>query len=275
MDTTVDSEASMPEITKSGRKSAAQIFVLLFTFVALLIDPLARTQGQDHSLHKGHAGHKEMSQPVGALSPAAEAAYQAKLLADKRESEFNHHVAGIFVILAGIFILAEGSLRSRWPFVRFVWPICFLCASLFLLLFSDTELWPFGRMSWWYGLTHRAEDLQHKIFAVILLGLGLIEIQRARGVLKTAWSSWAFPILAALGSVLLLFHEHDSGAHAADHMAIMQRIQSQHLGFAVTGFGIGLTKGLSEVRINWQSIFAKLWPALMIVLGLLLLLYRE
>jgi hypothetical protein len=214
-------------------------------------------------MHAGHASHA-----------AAIDADQSKLLADKRESEFNHHLAGVLVILAGAFILAEGSLRGRWPSVRFVWPMCLLVAGLFLLVFSDTELWPFGAMSWWYGLTHRTEDLQHKTFAVILLGLAFIELQSARGVLKAAWSGWVFPVFAAIGSVLLLFHEH-GGAHAGDHMAVMQRIQSQHVGFAITGFGISLAKGRSETGNRWQSIFAKLWPVFMIVLGLLLLLYRE
>jgi putative copper resistance protein D len=250
------------------------MFVLLLAFAVLSVAPLARAQGQDHSMHDGH-GNEEMSMSVEPLDLAAEAAHQAKLRADKRESEFNHHLAGILVILAGFFILAEASLRRHWPFGRFIWPMCFLFAGLFLLVFSDTELWPFGHMSWWYGLTHRTEDLQHKTFAVILLGLAFMEIQHARGVLKTAWSDWVFPILAAFGSVLLLFHEHHSGTHGADHMEIMQRIRSQHLSFSLTGCGIALTKGLSEVRVGWQSIFAKLWPALMIVLGVLLLLYRE
>ena len=34
-------------------------------------------------------------------------------------------------------------------------------------------------------------------------------------------------------------------------------------------------RGLSEVPIRWQVMFAKLWPLLMIVLGVLLVLYRE
>ena len=250
------------------------MFALLYAFAALLSAPLACAQGQDHSVHEGHANHK-MSMPVEPFDPAAKVVAQAKLLADKRESEFNHHLAGILVILAGVFILVDGTLRHHWPYGRYVWPICFLVAGLFLLVFSDTELWPFGPMSWWYGLTNRAEDLQHKTFAVILLGLAFIEIQRARGVLKGVWSGWVFPIVAAFGSVLLLFHEHASGTHGADHMVIMQRIQSEHLSFSITGFGIALTKGLSEVRVGWQSIFAKFWPVLMIVLGVLLLLYRE
>jgi putative copper resistance protein D len=202
-------------------------------------------------------------------------AEQRKLLADKKESEFNHHLAGFFVILAGIFIFADGALTRRWPLLRFAWPACFLLSGLFLLVFSDTELWPFGPQSWWYGLTHNPEDLQHKTFAVILLALGLIEVQRARGVLKSVWAGWVFPVLAFCGSVMLLFHEHHTGMHGPDHMTVMARIQAQHLDFSVTGFGIGLVKGLSELPTRWQVVFARLWSLLMIVLGVLLLLYTE
>ncbi|HXM13720.1 MAG TPA: hypothetical protein VN933_00680 [Candidatus Eremiobacteraceae bacterium] len=58
----------------------------------------------------------------------------AAALANKKESEFNHHLAGIFVILAGLFVLLEGSLPQRWPFLRYTWPLCFLLASLFLMV---------------------------------------------------------------------------------------------------------------------------------------------
>jgi len=66
----------------------------------------------------------------------------AKLLADKRESEFNHHLAGFFVVLAGLFILAEADIRYRWPSVRYAWPLCFILSGFFVLIWSDTELWP-------------------------------------------------------------------------------------------------------------------------------------
>src|SRR5262249_17733205 len=189
---------------------------------------------------------------------------------------FNHHLAGALVILAGLFILAETFLRPRFSFLRYIWPLCFLGAGVFLLIFSDTELWPFGPHSWWWGLTTSREDLQHKTFAVLLLFLAYIEIQRARGVLTAAWSAWVFPVLAFLGSGLLFFHEHHSNMGGADHMAhmaVMQRIQYEHLSFSITGFVIGLTKGLSEVRSRWQTILARLWPVALIVLGVLLLLY--
>jgi copper resistance protein D len=212
-------------------------------------------EGMDHSQHGG---------------PTPE-----ELLAWKKESEFNHHLAGFLVVLAGIFILAEPVLRKRWSGVKYAWPMCFVLSGLFVLVWSDTELWPFGPQSWWYGLTHNTEDLQHKTFAVILLALGFLEIQRARGVIKAAWAGWIFPVLAIGGSALLLFHHHHTGMHGADHMKIMAHIQSEHLSYATVGLGIGLSKGLAETRTSWQKAFAVIWPVLMIVLGVLLMMYTE
>jgi copper resistance protein D len=238
---------------------------------------LALPQEPDHSAHQ-HEGHDGMNMPPAPTDAAVLAKLQAKQLADKKESEFNHHLAGVFVILAALFILTESFVRPRFPLLKFVWPLCFLGAGIFLLVFSDTELWPFGPRSWWWGLTQNREDLQHKTFAVLLLALAYIEIQRARGVLTAAWSAWVFPVLSFFGSLLLFFHEHHSGMGGGDHMAhmaIMQRIQSEHFNFSISGFAIGLLKGLSEVRSRWQIVFARLWPVAMIVLGILLLLYVE
>jgi hypothetical protein len=43
----------------------------------------------------------------------------------------------------------------------------------------------------------------------------------------------------------------------------------------VTGIGLGLAKGLAEVKSRFQGGFGKMWPLLMVVLGLLLMFYRE
>ncbi|HET8922248.1 MAG TPA: hypothetical protein VFN26_04545 [Candidatus Acidoferrum sp.] len=254
-----------------ARPAAAGAF--LAALLALSV-PLA--SAEDPSTHSVPARHEgmDMSMPMPDQTQGG-AAEQAALLADKRESEFNHHLAGLFVLLAGLFLLGEGKLRQHWPQVRFAWPTCFLLVGLFLLVFSDTELWPFGSYSWWYGLTQSHEDMQHKAFAAILLALGLLEIQRARGILKSAWAAWVFPVLALCGSVLLLFHEHHSGMHGADHMTVMARIQAEHLNFAIAGCSIGVVKGLSELRTRWQVVFMKSWPLLLIVLGVLLVRYTE
>jgi len=243
-------------------------------WAALLMFSPSQLSARDHSAHLDHTGHEAMSMTMDE-QPQMDAAQQRKLLADKKESEFNHHLAGFFVILAGIFILGGDTLTRRWSFLRFAWPACFLLSGLFLLVFSDTELWPFGPQSWWYGLTHNLEDLQHKTFAVILLALGIIEVRRARGVLKSAWAGWLFPVLASCGSLMLLFHQHHSGMSGPDHLTVMAHIQAEHMSFAAVGFGIGVFKGLSEVSTRGQLIFARLWSLLMIVLGVLLLLYTE
>ena len=254
---------------------ARRHYAVAIAFYALLLFSSApQAWTQDRPMHQDHGGHEGMLMAMDD-SAQMDASQQRKLLADKKESEFNHHLAGFFVILAGLLIFAKDTVFPGKSFLRYAWPACFLVAGLCLLAFSDTELWPFGPQSWWYGLTHNPEDLQHKTFALILLALGIIEVQRARGILKSVWATWAFPVLAAFGSVLLLFHEHHTGMHGAGHMNTMAHIQAEHFSFAIAGFGIGAFRGLSEVPTRWQVLFSRLWPLLMIGLGVLLLLYSE
>ena len=196
-------------------------------------------------------------------------------LADQKESELKHHIAGIFIILAGIFILAS-SLMPQHPLLRFVWPGCFLLCGLFLLGFSDNELWPFGPMNWWTDLLHDRQALQHKVFAAILLAIGYFELQRARGIAKAAWSKWIFPVLATCGSILLLFHEHSiTMMPGMDHTSVMIHIESEHEGFAAVGAGIGISKGLSDWSVSRGVTFERIWAILMILLGVLLVVYSE
>lgn len=240
---------------------------LLYVFLVFLFVPLAQSQQHDMDSMPG----------MNMNAPAApeDAATLARLLAYKRESEFNHHLAGFFVTLAGIFIFAQDRFAKRWPRVRYAWPMCFLAAGLFVLVFSDTEIWPFGPQTPWYAITHNAEDLQHKIFAVILLALGYVEFQRTRGQFKAPWTAWFFPVVGAAGAILLLFHEHSGNMQAPHAMETMEHIQAQHRWFATTGLGIAVTNGLAETPQKWQQLFKKIWPALLIVLGVLLMQYTE
>jgi putative copper resistance protein D len=249
--------------------------VFLATLLALMaFHPAPARASSEQDTMTGHDGmsHDGMSM---SMDTPIDPKVQAKLLADKRESEFNHHLAGFLVLLGGIVLLAEGELRQRWPSLRFVWPATLLLAGLFLLVWSDTELWPFGPQSWWHTLVTNREVLQHKTYAVILLVLGVIELQKIRERLKAVWASWAFPVLAVAGSVLLLFHMHRAGMHGAHHMEIMERVQSEHISYSIAGFSIGLSKGLSETHSSWQAFFQRLWPALLMVLGALLMMYVE
>jgi len=253
-----------PRIARAGIPSV--VLLMMCVLVGL-------TAAQAPPGHQGHQGHEGMS-ALGddhSMTPAM----QAQLLADKQGSEFNHHLAGFLVALGGLFIFFQRGLAKTWPAVKYGWPACFLLSGVFLLVWSDTELWPFGDSAWLDTLKHDPEVLQHKTYALLLLFLGAIEWQRTRGVLKAAWSAWVFPIVAIAGSVLLLFHQHEAGMHGPEHVALMARIQSQHLSYSLAGIGVGLSKGLSEVETPWEGFFSRLWPLLMMVLGILLMFYRE
>src|SRR5262249_59360493 len=179
------------------------------------------------------------------------------------------HLAGFLVTLAGVFILFQPSLAKKWPATKYAWPTCFLLSGVFLLVWSDTELWPFGDTAWLEALKHDPEVLQHKTFAVLLLVLGTVEWQRARGVLNAAWSGWVFPALAIGGSVLLLFHQHEGGMHGPNHMERMARIQSEHLSYSMAGIGVALTKSLSEIGTHWRKVVGKIWPVFMMSVRIL------
>ena len=262
-------------------KRAWSQLLLIFIGVLCLMAQPARQKAEDkieqpartareQSTPEGHHNHQA---PV--LDELMNPETRAKLLADKRESEFNHHLAGLFVAVGGAFILLKAVLGKRWTLAKYIWPASFLASGIFVFVWSDTELWPFGDRQWLEALQHNREVLQHKIFAVLLLGLGSIEWLHVKETWKAAWSQLVFPALAIAGSILLLFHQHESGMHGADHMELMARIQSQHLSYAVIGIGIGVAKGAAELRISGRKIFAKLWPMLMIALGILLMFYHE
>lgn len=256
----------LPSVSFHWRFLVSPLFLFVVLALSLLSLPAFSQTPESHQ-HHDHAG-MAMDEPI---TPAQ----QAKLLADKKESEFNHHLAGFFLVVAGLLILAELTFSNRLSIARYAWPICFLLSGVFVLVFSDTELWPFGPKSWIQGVITNHEVMQHKTFAVLLLILGAIELARARETLTAAWSAWVFPVFAVIGSVLLLFHSHDAGMHGPGHMETMERIQRQHFSYSGAGLGIGVSKGLAEVQNRWQSVFARLYPALMIVLGVLLMVYVE
>src|SRR3981189_723382 len=84
----------------------------LLGIACVLLTPQLARCADDSSAHDMHDG---MSMPMdNPMNPDT----QGTLLADKRESEFNHHRAGLLVLAAGIFIIAEGNIRTRRPLAR-------------------------------------------------------------------------------------------------------------------------------------------------------------
>lgn len=133
-------------------------------------------------------------------------------------SELNHHIAGSFLIFTSVMIMASQLFEEFRP-LRFVWPLLFIALGLFLAAWSDAELWPRGPLSWSWLIHHDAEARQHKIYAVLLLAIGVVEFFRARGKLGPTLQRWALPVLAVVGAWLLTMHAHGgtSGLPAGWH----------------------------------------------------------
>jgi uncharacterized membrane protein YuzA (DUF378 family) len=249
-------------------KSILSFVLPLFASCLFLLASTAAPPPQTHDMDSMPGMHDTPSvQDTAAVS--------AKRAADKRESEFNHQFAGLLLVLAGVLVLTHAAFAKASRVVRYGWPFCFFVAGIFLLLFSDTEIWPFGPQSLWYAVTHNPEDLQHKLFALILLMLGLVELQRVLGKLKASWSAWVFPLVGLAGAMMLLFHTHSAGMHGPNHMAVMKHIQAEHRWYAAVGVGIVTAKGISDAPNKWNKVFAKIWPLLLMVLGVSLMLYTE
>jgi cell division protein FtsW (lipid II flippase) len=266
---------------------------------------------------------------------------------NKAPSEFNHHIAGWALIGVGILVLVS-FLYPNPRSLRYFWPALFVLMGLFLALWSDAEMWPRGNMNWAWLLQHDREAGQHKIYALLLSAIGLVEYLRARGSLNRFWRAWAFPILAIVGAASLLVHDHTAGSGATspearaylinpalgpdgkppkpaaldpmpgmdhsttemdhssmpmdhssmDHSSMalgndpavtntpspdhhhhmtpsMLLVEREHFWFMIVGLGVALFKLISDGEFWRRRFVPYVWPGGMMVLGVLLVLYRE
>jgi hypothetical protein len=129
-------------------------------------------------------------------------------------SEFNHHLVGYALIGMGLLVIAAKS-AGNFQWLRYIWPLLFIAAGIFLAGWSDAEIWPRGNLNWLWLIHHDAEARQHKIYALLLILMGVVEYLRARRKLSRFWANYAFPLLALCGVLLLFFHDHSGGSGAS------------------------------------------------------------
>ena len=122
---------------------------------------------------------------TGLLTSAVSVAEQDP---NKPASELNHHLAGYALIAIGALVIAGYSSEKLRP-LQLVWPFLFVAAGLFLAAWSDAEIWPRGNLSWRFLIHHDPEARLHKIYALLLILIGIIEYLRARGKLNRFWRS--------------------------------------------------------------------------------------
>ena len=181
-------------------------------------------------------------------------------------SEYNHHWAGVFVILIGALALLHHA-GVRWA--RH-WPLVFILLAVFLLLRSDPEVWPLGDedfMAAWRDV----EVLQHRLFVSLILVFAIFEWSVRTGRLRSPRAALVFPLMVSAGGALLLTHSH-AIANVKDAMLI----ELTHTPLAIAGISAGWARWL-ELRLPGRSgrIAGWVWPVCFLLVGVILLWYRE
>lgn len=186
--------------------------------------------------------------------------------ADIAWSEYNHHWAGIFVIVIGLLALAE-KVGVRWA--RH-WPLAFLGLAIFLFVRSDPEAWPLGRIGFFESLRD-AEVFQHRIIVFLVAGFGLFEWSVRTGRTTRPWAPLVFPVLTAVGAGMLLMHSHNISDVKEQFL-----IELTHLPLAIMAVASAWARWL-ELRLPAPSnrIPGFIWPVTYVLIGFLLLDYRE
>ncbi len=182
-------------------------------------------------------------------------------------SEYNHHWAGIVVLIAGLLAILGRWDRAKWA--RH-WPLVFLGLAIFLLLRADPEAWPLGPRGFWASF-YNPEDLQHRLYVLLIVSFVAFEWSVQTRRLKYSRAALVFPGVCAVGGALLLLHNHSLGNVKEELLTGMV-----HTAIALLAVFAAWSRWL-ELRASGRGkyIAAWVWPVCLVCIGLLLLNYRE
>jgi len=189
--------------------------------------------------------------------------------AEKAWSEYNHHWAGIIVLSVGVLAFLAQASQVSWA--RH-WPLAFLGLAVFLFLRSDPEVWPLGPNGFWITFAD-PEVLLHRIFVLLVIGLAVFEWRVQTGRVASPNVRLVFPVLVAVSGALLLTHSHTLGN-------IKEEVLSElsHIPLAILAVAAGWSRWL-ELRLppenRTRNAMARFWPACIVLIGAILLNYRE
>ncbi|WP_166141207.1 copper resistance D family protein [Methylosinus sp. RM1] len=183
-------------------------------------------------------------------------------------SEYNHHIAGLFVTAMGLLALLE-HWRRLSPVARH-WPMLMLGLAGFLFLRADEAVWPLGQL----GLIESLRDpeiAQHRIFLALIIGFGIFEWRVRTQRVKAQWAPLAFPLITGVGGALLLAHSHGLSNIREEFL-----IEVTHTPLALVGLLASSARWL-EIRLDGPGarIAGIVWPIAFTFAGLMLLAYRE
>jgi putative copper resistance protein D len=182
-------------------------------------------------------------------------------------SDYNHHWAGIIVLMAGLLAMLGRWDRALWA--RH-WPLAFLGLAVFLFLRADPEAWPLGPRGFWTSF-YNPEDLQHRLYILLIIAFVAFEWSVQTKRIRSSKAALVFPAVCALGGALLLTHNHTLGNVKEELLTEMS-----HTAIALFAVFAGWTRWL-ELRGSGRGklIGAWIWPMCLVCIGLVLLNYRE
>lgn len=190
----------------------------------------------------------------------------ANTLADIGWSEYNHHWAGVFVLLMGLMGMwaqLRGSRRMRY------WPLMMIGLAAFIFLRADPEGWPLGPDSFWESI-QEGEVMQHKAFALLIVLFAVFELRVQLGK-ASARAAYVFPAVCALGGALLLTH-----SHALNNIKEQLLAELSHAPIAIAAVMAGWSRWLQLRLPTHEGKFAsRIWPVCFVAIGAILLNYRE
>jgi hypothetical protein len=176
-------------------------------------------------------------------------------------SLFNHHLAGWMLILVALIGVLELSPLKKYDWLRRLWPLPLIFLAMLMFLRSDREHLSDLTLA---NVLSDPEELQHKLFALLALVIGFLELFRRTDRLQHLL--WSYVLYSAIiaGGIFLLFH---SGQHS-------HAVHEQHLWMGATAVAIGVTKVFGDL---WTR---EVWPrlvlaSLFLALGTELVRYYE
>ena len=217
---------------------------------------------------KWKEGHPPGS-PNGETYVPGQEPYVPSTPGDIAWSEYNHHWAGLVVLVMGVLAIAARFSWFRWAKH---WPVAFVGLAVFLLLRADPENWPLGPNGFWESFTS-ADVAQHRFFVALILIFAAFEwgVQTRR--LRTRSAALVFPAVCCLGGAMLLTHTHAVGNIQEEFLA-----ELTHVPLALLAVGAGWARWL-EIRLpgpgSWGQITGRVWPVCFALIGVVLMLYRE
>lgn len=185
---------------------------------------------------------------------------------DRAWSEYNHHMAGLFVLAMGLLAILH-RMGLRWA--RH-WPLVFLGLAAFLLVRNDPGAWPLGPLGFWESLGY-PEVLQHRLFVLLVVVFGVFEWMVRTGRFSSPRFAFVFPLLCAVGGSLLLTH-----SHAGLNLKVEYLIEVTHAPLGVLALAVAWGRWL-ELRLpgTGDHVPGRVWATALTLVGVLLLVYRE